>query len=93
VGVFFFYEIDEWELLSSNPHYHICAAASEERVEIMNKHGERLVGLLHNTGSNKIVVLCHGFIATKSDSLILDLASALTKKGISAFRFDFSGNG
>jgi len=51
------------------------------------------VGLLHNTGSNKIVVLCHGFIATKSDSLILDLASALTKKGISAFRFDFSGNG
>jgi len=66
VGVFFFfYEIDEWELLSSNPHYHICAAASEERVEIMNKHGERLVGLLHNTGSNKIVVLCHGFIATK----------------------------
>jgi len=51
------------------------------------------VGLLHNTGSNKIVVLCHGFIATKSDSLILDLASALTKKGVSVFRFDFSGNG
>ncbi|CAO2190779.1 unnamed protein product, partial [Urochloa humidicola] len=67
--------------------------ASEERVEIANKHGERLVGLLHNTGSNKIVVLCHGFIATKNDSLILDLAAALTKKGISVFRFDFSGNG
>ncbi|CAO2179478.1 unnamed protein product [Urochloa humidicola] len=67
--------------------------ASEERVEIANKHGERLVGLLHNTGSNKIVVLCHGFIATKNDSLILDLTAALTKKGISVFRFDFSGNG
>jgi hypothetical protein len=34
------------------------------------------------------------FVAVfQGDSLILDLASALTKKGISAFRFDFSGNG
>lgn len=36
---------------------------------------------------------------TKSDallqdySLITDLAAALTKQGISVFRFDFSGNG
>ncbi|RLN22979.1 hypothetical protein C2845_PM07G13460 [Panicum miliaceum] len=74
-------------------HDSLSPPASEERVEITNKHGERLVGLLHNTGSNKIVVLCHGFIATKSDGLILDLTSALTKKGISVFRFDFSGNG
>lgn len=66
---------------------------SQERVVITNKHGERLVGLLHHTASNKIVVLCHGFIATKNDSLILDLAEALTKEGISVFRFDFSGNG
>ncbi|CAO2165295.1 unnamed protein product [Urochloa humidicola] len=74
-------------------HDAFTPAASEERVEIANKHGERLVGLLHNTGSNKIVVLCHGFIATKNDSLILDLTAALTKEGISVFRFDFSGNG
>ncbi|CAD6238166.1 unnamed protein product [Miscanthus lutarioriparius] len=66
---------------------------SQERVVITNKLGERLVGLLHHTVSNKIVVLCHGFIASKNDSLILDLAAALTKKGISVFRFDFSGNG
>nr|CAB3473361.1 unnamed protein product [Digitaria exilis] len=77
----------------SKPHCHICAAASDERVEITNKHGEKLVGLLHHTGSNKIVVLCHGFISTKNDSLILDLTAALTKKGISVFHFDFSGNG
>ena len=31
----------------------------------MNKHGENLVGLLHHAGSNKVVVLCHGFTASK----------------------------
>uniref|UniRef100_A0ACD5Y4C6 Uncharacterized protein n=1 Tax=Avena sativa TaxID=4498 RepID=A0ACD5Y4C6_AVESA len=63
------------------------------RVLITNKHGEKLVGLLHPTGSNKIVVLCHGFTASKSDSIIVDLTDAITKQGISIFRFDFSGNG
>jgi hypothetical protein len=29
----------------------------------------------------------------QDDSLITDLAAALTKQGISVFRFDFSGNG
>uniref|UniRef100_A0ACD5VY71 Uncharacterized protein n=2 Tax=Avena sativa TaxID=4498 RepID=A0ACD5VY71_AVESA len=63
------------------------------RVLVTNKHGEKLVGLLHPTGSNKIVVLCHGFTASKSVSIIVDLADAITKQGISIFRFDFSGNG
>ncbi|GJM94094.1 hypothetical protein PR202_ga10710 [Eleusine coracana subsp. coracana] len=67
--------------------------ASEQRVVVANRHGENLVGVLHHTGSNKVVVLCHGFTATKDDSIILDLTAALTKKGISVFRFDFSGNG
>jgi hypothetical protein len=34
-------------------------------VLVTNKHGENLVGLLHHTGSNKVVVLCHGFTASK----------------------------
>ncbi|XP_015692225.1 uncharacterized protein LOC102717014 isoform X1 [Oryza brachyantha] len=72
---------------SSNP------AAQEERVVITNKHGEKLVGLLQHMGSNKIVVLCHGFTASKNDSIIVDLANALTKQGVGIFRFDFSGNG
>uniref|UniRef100_A0A0A9DEJ4 Serine aminopeptidase S33 domain-containing protein n=1 Tax=Arundo donax TaxID=35708 RepID=A0A0A9DEJ4_ARUDO len=38
----------------------------EQRVIISNKHGERLVGLLHQTGSKKLVILCHGFRATKA---------------------------
>ncbi|GKD91522.1 hypothetical protein Tco_1367029, partial [Tanacetum coccineum] len=32
---------------------------------LVNKHGEKLVGLLHDTGSNQIVVLCHGFQSSK----------------------------
>ncbi|KAF0916297.1 hypothetical protein E2562_005901, partial [Oryza meyeriana var. granulata] len=67
--------------------------ALEQRTVVTNKHGEKLVGVLHHTGSSKIVVLRHGFISTKNDSLILDLTAALTKQGISVFRFDFSGNG
>uniref|UniRef100_K3XQH4 Serine aminopeptidase S33 domain-containing protein n=1 Tax=Setaria italica TaxID=4555 RepID=K3XQH4_SETIT len=67
--------------------------APEQRVVLANKHGENLVGMLHHAGSNKVVVLCHGFAACKDDSIMIDLAAALTKQGISAFRFDFSGNG
>ncbi|KAG2589549.1 hypothetical protein PVAP13_5NG128181 [Panicum virgatum] len=63
------------------------------RVVVANKHGENLVGMLHHAGSNKVVILCHGFVACKDDSIMIDLATALTKQGIGAFRFDFSGNG
>ncbi|KAG2598597.1 hypothetical protein PVAP13_5KG295100 [Panicum virgatum] len=51
------------------------------RVVVANKHGENLVGMLHHAGSNK------------DDSIMIDLATALTKQGIGAFHFDFSGNG
>ncbi|XP_044976217.1 uncharacterized protein LOC123443757 isoform X3 [Hordeum vulgare subsp. vulgare] len=71
---------------ASNPH-------ATQRVLITNKRGEKLVGLLHPTGLNKIVVLCHGFTASKSSGIIVDLADAIIKKGISVFHFDFSGNG
>ncbi|OMO91675.1 hypothetical protein COLO4_18191 [Corchorus olitorius] len=65
----------------------------QQRVIIPNKHGEKLVGLLHETGSKEIVVLCHGFRSTKADQIMVNLAVALEKEGISAFRFDFAGNG
>ncbi|CAL4909326.1 unnamed protein product [Urochloa decumbens] len=68
-------------------------ALSGQKVLISNEHGEKLVGLLHQTSSKKLVILCHGFRATKDDSILVDLAAAFTAEGISAFRFDFSGNG
>ncbi|KAG7627663.1 putative feruloyl esterase [Arabidopsis thaliana] len=65
----------------------------EQRIVIPNRHNEKLVGLLHETGSTDIVVLCHGFRSNKSNQIMSNVAAAIQKEGISAFRFDFSGNG
>lgn len=35
------------------------------RIEIANYYGEKLVGTLHDTGSVRIVILCHDFQSTK----------------------------
>uniref|UniRef100_A0A452ZPF5 Serine aminopeptidase S33 domain-containing protein n=1 Tax=Aegilops tauschii subsp. strangulata TaxID=200361 RepID=A0A452ZPF5_AEGTS len=64
-----------------------------QRVLISNKLGEKLVGLLHEACSKELVILCHGFRATKDDSILVDLAAALASAGVNAFRFDFAGNG
>ncbi|KAI3862080.1 hypothetical protein MKW92_018652 [Papaver armeniacum] len=65
----------------------------QQRVIVKNKSGENIVGILHETGSTKIVILCHGFQSSKDSRINKNLAEVLTKQGISAFRFDFSGNG
>ncbi|XVE54072.1 hypothetical protein DITRI_Ditri03aG0052600 [Diplodiscus trichospermus] len=65
----------------------------QQRVIIPNKQGEKLVGLLHETGSKEIVILCHGFRSSKDYNTMVNLAAALEKEGISVFRFDFAGNG
>ncbi|PRQ46856.1 putative feruloyl esterase [Rosa chinensis] len=64
-----------------------------EKVVITNRHGEKLVGLLHETGSKELVILCHGARSHKGDNIMTKLALALKKEGISAFCFDFAGNG
>ncbi|GFP93207.1 putative uncharacterized protein ydl057w [Phtheirospermum japonicum] len=68
-------------------------AAMQQKITVQNKRGEKLVGVLHETGSPKLVVLCHGFCSTKEYNMMVNLAAALENEGISAFRFDFSGNG
>ncbi|VVA10337.1 PREDICTED: putative uncharacterized [Prunus dulcis] len=65
----------------------------QQKIIVPNKHDEKLVGLLHETGSEEIVILCHGFRSTKESTTITNLAIALENEGISAFRFDFAGNG
>ncbi|KAL6220986.1 hypothetical protein ACLB2K_008739 [Fragaria x ananassa] len=67
--------------------------SQKQKVLVTNKHGEKLVGLLHETGSREIVILCHGARASKDHFIIENLAVALEKEGISSFRFDFAGNG
>lgn len=41
------------------------------KIEIENKHGEKLVGVLHESGLNEIVVVCHGLRCTKVSYLLL----------------------
>ncbi|KAM3362479.1 putative protein isoform X1 [Capsicum galapagoense] len=68
-------------------------AAVQKKITVLNQHNEKLVGVLHDTGSTEMVVLCHGFKSSKDFNTIVNLAVALEKEGISAFRFDFPGNG
>ncbi|KAE9448782.1 hypothetical protein C3L33_19320, partial [Rhododendron williamsianum] len=84
----------------------------QQKIIIPNTNGEKLVGILHETGSVEIVILCHGFRCTKvsnhvewptavnrscfyleEDNTTVNLAVALETQGITAFCFDFSGNG
>ncbi|XP_073149338.1 putative uncharacterized protein YDL057W isoform X2 [Henckelia pumila] len=67
--------------------------AMQQKITIPNKRGEKLFGVLHETGSAKVVVLCHGFRSSKEYDTMVNLARDLENNGISAFRFDFSGNG
>ncbi|KAJ0091411.1 hypothetical protein Patl1_13041 [Pistacia atlantica] len=64
-----------------------------QRVIIHNNDGEKLVGILHETGSKELVIVCHGFQSSKDRIPMVSIAAALERKGISAFRFDFAGNG
>ena len=41
------------------------SAVQQQRVIVPNNHGEKLVGMLHESGSKEIVILCHGFRSSK----------------------------
>ncbi|KAK7388205.1 hypothetical protein VNO78_23014 [Psophocarpus tetragonolobus] len=68
-------------------------AVEQHKVIIPNKHGEKLVGILHESGSREIVILCHGYRSSKETNVLVNLATALEKARFSSFRFDFAGNG
>ncbi|KAK6119560.1 hypothetical protein DH2020_046689 [Rehmannia glutinosa] len=78
------------EKQQNQPHK---SAAEHKRVTIQNSHGEKLVGILHETGSPELVIICHGFRSSKDRIPMVNLAFAFQREGISAFRFDFAGNG
>ncbi|XP_073042573.1 putative uncharacterized protein YDL057W isoform X1 [Primulina eburnea] len=64
-----------------------------KRVIIHNSYGENLMGILHETRSEELVIICHGFRSSKDRIPMANLAFAFEREGISAFRFDFTGNG
>lgn len=73
--------------MASNPPF------QQQKVIIQNKYGYKLVGVLHESGTRGIVILCHGGRASKENFIMTNLAAALENAGISSFRFDFTGNG
>ncbi|CAI8606099.1 unnamed protein product [Vicia faba] len=66
---------------------------AQRRTAVRNHHGENLVGILHAAASTALVIVCHGFQSSKERIPMVNLAGALEKHGITAFRFDFAGNG
>ncbi|KAF8388809.1 hypothetical protein HHK36_025489 [Tetracentron sinense] len=73
--------------------FFIVSVIQQHKIIIQNNYGKKLVGVLHETGSTELVILCHGFRSTKEQNTMVNLAAALEKAGISSFRFDFAGNG
>ena len=63
--------------------------------EIRNRQGERLDYSFHpgREGSKRVVVVGHGVTGNKDRPFVIALAEDLSKAGIAALRFSFSGNG
>lgn len=62
-------------------------------VTFENPRGERLVGLLHGTPDDTLVICCHGMLSTKDGPKHVQLAERLHAAEMPAFRFDFAGRG
>ncbi|CAL9216725.1 unnamed protein product [Arabidopsis halleri] len=58
------------------------SAPTQQKIVIPNSNNEKLVGLLHETGSTEIVVLCHGFRSTKTSSTFFVLTHMELDNGI-----------
>lgn len=67
----------------------------EERFSFLDPHGHRVAAILTvpNGGTDKISVLCHGFLSSKTSSTNNALTRMLIGRGIATFRFDFFGQG
>jgi pimeloyl-ACP methyl ester carboxylesterase len=56
---------------------------------------QQIVGMLHKSGSPKLVILCHGFTGSKVENrrIFVEAGRAIARDGLDAFRFDFYGSG
>jgi len=61
----------------------------------MNEQKELMVGTLVEPvkRSRTLVIIIHGLLAHRDQSLLRTVASSLGRAGIASYRFDFSGNG
>ncbi|OQW30252.1 MAG: hypothetical protein A4E19_11595 [Nitrospira sp. SG-bin1] len=67
----------------------------EKRFSFLDPHGHRVSAILTvpDEGTDKLAVLCHGFISSKTSSTNNALTRMLIDHGIATFRFDFFGQG
>ena len=67
----------------------------EERFSFLDPHGHQVAAILTvpNEGTDKIAILCHGFLSSKTSSTNNTLTRRLVDQGIATFRFDFFGQG
>lgn len=66
----------------------------EERFSFLDPHGHRVASILTGPsgGTDKVAVLCHGFLSSKTSSTNNALTRMLTGHDIATFRFDFFGH-
>jgi pimeloyl-ACP methyl ester carboxylesterase len=57
--------------------------------------GAQIVGMLHQSKGTRLVILCHGFLSSKSDCrrIFVESGRTFAEAGFDAFRFDFYGSG
>jgi len=67
----------------------------EERFSFLDPQGHRVATIVTvpDGGTNKICILCHGFLSSKTSSTNNALTRMLVDQGIATFRFDFFGQG
>ena len=64
-----------------------------KKLYFKNQLSEQIVGILEeNKNSDVVIIIAHGFNASKDHGFLPKLASKLRKR-FNVFRFDFSGNG
>uniref|UniRef100_A0A7N0U7U1 Serine aminopeptidase S33 domain-containing protein n=1 Tax=Kalanchoe fedtschenkoi TaxID=63787 RepID=A0A7N0U7U1_KALFE len=76
-----------------NDRRNVATENGLRKIFIQKSDGKKLVGILHETGSKEVVIICHGFRSSKDCAPVVNLAAALESQSISAFRFDFPGYG
>jgi uncharacterized protein len=67
----------------------------EQSLTFRDSAGHRISGILAepDTPTDRLVVLCHGFLSNKNSTTNKTLTCLLLEQGIATFRFDFFGQG
>ncbi len=67
----------------------------EEALTFKDQHGHRVAGILTvpTNRTDRVALLCHGFLSNKNSTTNKTLTRSLTEQGLATFRFDFFGQG